>query len=170
MSHAVVDSPLGPLSLVERDGAVAGLYMTEHRHMPALEGSRDDTVLPELQEQLVAYFARDLKEFDVHVAVAGTPFQQRVWAGLAQIPYGETWSYADLAEHIGSPRAVRAVGLANGKNPVSIVVPCHRVVGSNGSLTGYGGGVGRQQQLPHPQRGGLAPTPGPAPRGRPKGP
>jgi methylated-DNA-[protein]-cysteine S-methyltransferase len=147
MTHAIVDSPVGPLTLVERDGAVAGLYMTEHRHMPALEGGRDDAVLPDLQEQLTAYFARELKEFDVALSVAGTPFQRRVWAGLAQIPYGETWSYAELAEHVGSPTAVRAVGLANGRNPVSIVVPCHRVVGSNGSLTGYGGGVERKQLL-----------------------
>ena len=153
MTHAIVDSPLGPLTLVERDGAVAGLYMTEHRHMPALEGNRDDTVLPGLQEQLAAYFARELKDFDVALSVVGTPFQQRVWAGLAQIPYGETWSYAELAEHIGSPTAVRAVGLANGKNPVSIVVPCHRVVGSNGSLTGYGGGLARKQQLLELERG-----------------
>ncbi|MCU1622118.1 MAG: cysteine methyltransferase [Frankiales bacterium] len=153
MTHAIVDSPLGPLTLVERDGAVAGLYMTEHRHMPAVEGNRDDTVLPGLQEQLAAYFARELKDFDVALSVAGTSFQQRVWAGLAQIPYGETWSYAELAEHIGSPTAVRAVGLANGKNPVSIVVPCHRVVGSNGSLTGYGGGLGRKQLLLDLERG-----------------
>jgi methylated-DNA-[protein]-cysteine S-methyltransferase len=153
MSHAVVDSPLGPLTLVEHDGAVAGLYMTEHRHMPAVESPRDDSVLPALQEQLAAYFARDLKEFQVRLAVTGTPFQQRVWAGLAQIPYGETWSYAELAEHIGSPTAVRAVGLANGRNPVSIVVPCHRVVGSDGSLTGYGGGLARKQLLLDLERG-----------------
>ena len=153
MSYAVVDSPLGPLTLVERDGAVAGLYMTEHRHMPVVPGDRDDTALPALQEQLTAYFARDLKEFDVPLAVAGTPFQQRVWEALTQIPYAETWSYAELAAHVGSPRAVRAVGLANGRNPVSIVVPCHRVVGSNGSLTGYGGGVERKQQLLDLERG-----------------
>lgn len=147
MTHALYDSPLGLLTLVERDGAVAGLYMTEHRHMPTIEGERDDTALPELREQLTAYFARELKEFDVRLAVAGTPFQQRVWAALAEIPYGETWSYAQLAAATGNPRAVRAVGLANGKNPVSIVVPCHRVVGSNGSLTGYGGGLARKQLL-----------------------
>ena len=153
MSFALYESPLGPLTLVERDGAVAGLYMTGHRHQPALPADRDDSLLPELQEQLAAYFARDLKEFDVRLTVTGTPFQQRVWAGLAQIPYGETWSYAELAEHIGAPKAVRAVGLANGRNPVSIVVPCHRVVGSNGSLTGYGGGLERKQLLLDLERG-----------------
>lgn len=147
MSYAIVDSPLGPLTLVERDGALAGLYMTDHRHQPVVPGHRDDTALPALQEQLAAYFARDLKELDVELAVAGTPFQQSVWAALAEIPYGETWTYAELAAHVGSPRAVRAVGLANGRNPVSIVVPCHRVVGSNGSLTGYGGGLDRKRQL-----------------------
>jgi len=153
MSYALYDSPLGPLTLVERDGAVAGLYMTEHRHMPAVEGSRDDTVLPGLQEQLTAYFARDLKEFDVPLSVAGTPFQLRVWAALTEIPYGDTWSYAELAQRLGSPKAVRAVGLANGKNPVSIVVPCHRVVGKDGSLTGYGGGLERKQRLLDLERG-----------------
>ena len=153
MTHAIVDSPLGPLTLVERDGGVAGLYMTEHRHQPPLAGPRDDSVLPDLQEQLAAYFARELKEFDVRLSVRGTDFQRRVWDGLAQIPYGETWSYRDLAEHLGSPKAVRAVGLANGKNPVSIVVPCHRVVGANGSLTGYGGGLERKQLLLDLERG-----------------
>jgi methylated-DNA-[protein]-cysteine S-methyltransferase len=153
MTYALYDSPVGPLTLVERDGAVAGLYMTEHRHMPPIPGERDDAVLPDLQEQLTAYFARDLKDFDVRVAVAGTPFQQRVWTALTEIPYGETWSYGQLAEHIGSPRAVRADGLANGKNPVSFVVPCHRVVGSNGSLTGYGGGLARKQLLLDLERG-----------------
>jgi methylated-DNA-[protein]-cysteine S-methyltransferase len=153
MSYAVYDSPLGPLTLVDREGAVAGLYMTEHRHLPAIEGTRDDSLLPELQEQLTAYFARDLKEFHVRVAVAGTPFQQRVWSALTEIPYGETWSYAALAEHIGSPKAVRAVGLANARNPVSIVVPCHRVVGKDGSLTGYGGGLARKRQLLDLERG-----------------
>ena len=147
MTYALYDSPLGPLTLVAHDGAVAGLYMTEHRHMPVVEGPRDDTVLPDLQEQLTAYFAGRLDTFDVRLAVTGTPFQQRVWAALAEIPYGQTWSYSELAEHVGTPRAVRAVGLANGKNPVSIVVPCHRVVGKGGSLTGYGGGLTRKQQL-----------------------
>lgn len=153
MTHAVVDSPLGPLTLVERDGGVAGLYMTEHRHQPPLAGERDDSVLPELQEQLTAYFARELQEFDVPLSVRGTDFQRRVWDGLRQIPYGETWSYRDLAEHLGQPTAVRAVGLANGRNPVSIVVPCHRVVGANGSLTGYGGGLERKQLLLDLERG-----------------
>jgi methylated-DNA-[protein]-cysteine S-methyltransferase len=156
MTYAVVDSPLGPLTLVAKVGAVAGLYMTDHRHQPTIDGHRDDSVLPELREQLAAYFTRDLKEFDVRTAVTGTPFQVRVWTALARIPYGETWSYAQLAREVGSPAAVRAVGLANGKNPVSIVVPCHRVVGSDGSLTGYGGGLARKQQLLELERGPVA--------------
>lgn len=146
-THAVVDSPVGPLTLVEEDSAVAGVYMVDQRHRPVIEGPRDDTALPALREQLEAYWRRELKEFDVPLAMAGSPFQQAVWAGLRTIPYGETWSYGELALALGKPGASRAVGLANGKNPVGIVVPCHRVVGSTGSLTGYGGGLERKQWL-----------------------
>lgn len=147
MKHAVIDSPIGPLTLVADGDALAGLYMAEHRHRPAIDGPRDDTVLPAVREQLAAYFARDLKEFDLPLATTGSEFQRQVWAALTTIPYGETWSYGRLAAEIGRPLASRAVGLANGRNPVSIVVPCHRVVGSNGSLTGYGGGLERKQWL-----------------------
>lgn len=149
----VIDSPVGPLTLVARDGALAGLYMTEHRHLPVLDLPRDDSVLPAAREQLAAYFAGDLQVFDLPLSVGGTPFQQAVWQGLAQIPYGETWTYRDLAAHLGNAKAVRAVGLANGRNPVSIVVPCHRVVGADGSLTGYGGGLDRKQWLLAHERG-----------------
>ena len=141
MTFAITDSPVGPLTLVEVGGALAGLYLSDHRHQPTIAGPRDDTVLPAVRDQLDAYFDGTLKEFDVPLAVTGTPFQQQVWKALATIPYGETWSYRELAEAIGNPKAVRAVGLANGRNPVSIVVPCHRVVGADGSLTGYGGGL-----------------------------
>ena len=147
MKHALIDSPIGPLTLVADGTALAGLYMAEHRHRPAIDGQRDDTVLPDAQEQLAAYFRRDLKEFDLELRVVGTAFQQEVWAALRTIPYGESWSYGQLAAHIGRPLASRAVGLANGRNPVSIVVPCHRVVGSNGLLTGYGGGIERKRWL-----------------------
>ena len=147
MKHALLDSPIGPLTLVADGRALAGLYMAEHRHRPPIDGARDDTVLPDVQEQLTAYFARDLKEFDITVSVAGSPFQQEVWAALRTIPYGESWSYGQLAAAIGRPKASRAVGLANGRNPVSIVVPCHRVVGSTGGLTGYGGGLERKRWL-----------------------
>lgn len=147
MKHAIVDSPIGPLTLVADGPSIAGLYMAEHRHRPAIDGPRDDTVLPDVREQLEAYFRRDLKEFDVGVQVPGSAFQQEVWAALTTIPYGESWSYGQLAAVIGRPLAARAVGLANGRNPVSIIVPCHRVVGSSGNLTGYGGGLERKQWL-----------------------
>ncbi|WP_308286344.1 methylated-DNA--[protein]-cysteine S-methyltransferase [Actinomycetospora endophytica] len=148
-SHSVHDSPLGPLTLRARDGVLDGLYMVEHRHGPAAEqlGERVADAVPAAREQLAAYFAGELREFSLEVALRGTEFQQRVWAALREIPFGETCSYAELAVAIGQPTAVRAVGLANGKNPVSIVVPCHRVVGSNGSLTGYGGGTDRKRAL-----------------------
>jgi methylated-DNA-[protein]-cysteine S-methyltransferase len=147
MKHAIIDSPIGLLTLVADDDRLAGLYMAEHRHRPTIDSPRDDAALPAVREQLAAYFARDLKEFDLPLATAGTPFQRQVWAALTTIPYGESWSYGRLAAEIGRPLASRAVGLANGKNPVSIVVPCHRVVGANGSLTGYGGGLERKQWL-----------------------
>lgn len=148
-SHTVVDSPVAPLTLVDDDGALAGLYMADQRHLPdpASFGPRDDGVQPALREQLTAYFAGELREFDVPLAVAGTPFQQAVWAALREVPYGTTCTYGDLAAAIGRPTAVRAVGAANGRNPVCIVVPCHRVVGSGGSMTGYAGGVERKQHL-----------------------
>lgn len=148
-SHTVVDSPLGALTLVDQDGLLAGVWMTGQRHLPgpASYGGRDEAVLPALREQLVAYWQGELTDFDVPLAVQGTAFQQRVWAVLRRIPYGHTWSYGRLAAELGSPGASRAVGLANGRNPVGIVVPCHRVVGSSGHLTGYGGGLERKRIL-----------------------
>jgi methylated-DNA-[protein]-cysteine S-methyltransferase len=151
--HTVVESPLGPLTLVAAGDTLAGLYMVEQRHRPEITSPRDDSILSALREQLEAYFRRELKDFDVPLSLAGTPFQQAVWAGLRTIPYGETWSYGQLAEAIGCPGASRAVGLANGRNPVGVVVPCHRVVGSNGNLTGYGGGLERKQWLLDLERG-----------------
>jgi methylated-DNA-[protein]-cysteine S-methyltransferase len=147
--HAVVDSPLGPLTLRAEDGVLSGLFMAEHRHgpPPTTFGERDDSALPAAREQLEAYFSGELTAFDVPVALHGTAFQQRVWAALQDIPFGTTTTYGELAASIGAPTASRAVGLANGRNPVSIVVPCHRVVGANGSLTGYGGGMARKRAL-----------------------
>lgn len=148
-THAVVDSPVGPLTLVDQDGALAGLYMQEQRHLPGPSalGSREDGVLPLVREQLEAYFAGTLRDFDVPLATAGTPFQQQVWAALRAVPYGSTCTYGDLATAIGRPSAVRAVGAANGRNPVCVVVPCHRVVGAGGALTGYAGGLERKSWL-----------------------
>jgi len=146
-TKTLVDSPVGTLTLVAEDGVLAGLYMAEHRHAPSLDLPVEAGGLPAAREQLAAYFSRDLKEFDLPLAATGTPFQRAVWAGLTTIPYGETWSYRQLAEAVGRRAAVRAVGLANGRNPLSIVVPCHRVVGANGSLTGYGGGLAAKAWL-----------------------
>lgn len=148
-AHAVVDSPVGPLTLVESGGALAGLYLARQRHRPDDDrfGQRDDAVLPALREQLSAYFAGSLRTFDVPVAVTGTPFQQQVWKALRSIPYGQTRTYGQLAAAVGRPAAVRAVGAANGRNPVGIVVPCHRVIGADGSMTGYGGGIERKVLL-----------------------
>jgi methylated-DNA-[protein]-cysteine S-methyltransferase len=148
-SHTVVDSPLGPLVVVADDGAVAVLGPVDPGTTPdpAVAGTRDDDVLPDLREQLDAYWAGTLRDFDVALAPGGTAFQQRVWAALRTIPYGETWSYAQLAAAIGAPTAVRAVGAANGRNPVFVVVPCHRVIGSSGKLVGYAGGLDRKRFL-----------------------
>ncbi|MET9101578.1 methylated-DNA--[protein]-cysteine S-methyltransferase [Streptomyces antibioticus] len=148
--HTVIDSPYGPLTLVaDDDGVLCGLYMTDQRHRPPEEtfGPRDDTLFTETEEQLAAYFAADLKEFTVPLRLHGTPFQQRVWAELRRIPYGETRTYGALAATLGTPGAARAVGLANGRNPIGIIVPCHRVVGADGNLTGYGGGLPRKRRL-----------------------
>ncbi|MCM2410652.1 methylated-DNA--[protein]-cysteine S-methyltransferase [Streptomyces sp. RKAG290] len=147
--HTVVDSPYGPLTLVATDRVLAGLYMTEHRHRPpeVTFGESDPRPFTEAIRQLDAYFAGELREFDLPLHLDGTPFQRTVWAELRRIPYGETRSYGELAGILGKPGASRAVGLANGKNPVSIVVPCHRVIGASGSLTGYGGGLDRKQRL-----------------------
>ncbi|MBC2905283.1 methylated-DNA--[protein]-cysteine S-methyltransferase [Streptomyces cupreus] len=147
--HTMIDSPYGPLTLVADDGVLCGLYMTEQRHRPPEEtfGDRDDTLFAEAEEQLEAYFAGELKEFTLDLRLKGTPFQRGVWNQLRKIPYGETRSYGDLADALGNPGASRAVGLANGKNPIGIIVPCHRVVGANGSLTGYGGGLDRKKRL-----------------------
>lgn len=148
-THAVVDGPLGPITVVGQDGSLAGLYLQDQRHLPPADrlGSRDDTTLPAVQEQLLAYLAGELRDFDVELAPVGTPFQAEVWAALRRVPYGTTTTYGALAAAIGRPSAVRAVGAANGRNPCCIVVPCHRVVGADGSLTGYAGGLGTKRLL-----------------------
>lgn len=155
--HTVIDSPLGELTLVARDGVLAGLYLPEHRHRPALEtfGERDSSPFGEVVVQLAEYFAGRRREFDLPLSMAGTPFQRTVWDALREIPLGETVSYGELAARIGRPTASRAVGLANGKNPISVIVPCHRVVGSTGGLTGYGGGIERKRMLLGFERGDL---------------
>ncbi|WP_431041514.1 methylated-DNA--[protein]-cysteine S-methyltransferase [Streptomyces sp. P1-3] len=147
--HTVIDSPYGPLTLVATDGVLSGLYMTDQRHRPPQEtfGAPDDTPFTAATRQLAAYFAGELTDFDLPLELSGTPFQTRVWQELRTIPYGETVSYGTLADRLGQPTAARAVGLANGRNPIGIIVPCHRVVGADGSLTGYGGGIDRKREL-----------------------
>lgn len=153
--HTVVDSPYGPLTLVATDGVLSGLYMVQQRHRPAEEtfGVPDPAPFGETIRQLGAYFVGELTEFDLPMRLDGTSFQQGVWGLLRQIPCGETRTYGELAEALGSPAASRAVGLANGKNPIGIIVPCHRVIGSTGSLIGYGGGLDRKQRLLAHERG-----------------
>jgi methylated-DNA-[protein]-cysteine S-methyltransferase len=152
-SHAVIDSPIGPLTLIGQDGRLAGVHMQITRYAPdagafgAAIASESDPVLAAAAGQLDAYFRGQLTSFDLPLALEGTQFQRCVWAALQSIPYGETISYGELARRIGQPSASRAVGLANGRNPVAIVVPCHRVIGADGSLTGYGGGMDRKRFL-----------------------
>jgi methylated-DNA-[protein]-cysteine S-methyltransferase len=145
-----VPSPVGPLLLVADDGRLAEIRFGSGKRPRPPEASweeREDGVLREAREQLGAYFAGELREFDLPLLPRGTPFQLSVWEALLDIPYGETWSYADLARRLDRPTATRAVGAANGRNPLPIVVPCHRVIGADGSLTGYGGGLPIKRKL-----------------------
>ncbi len=155
--YTALESPLGLLLLTGDGAALTGLYMTGHRHGPAIAASwrRDDDAPPfaAARSQLAAYFAGERRVFDLPLQPSGTPFQQAVWRALAQIAFGETLSYGELARRLGKPDAARAVGLANGRNPLSIVVPCHRVVGASGALTGYGGGMDRKAWLLAHERG-----------------
>jgi methylated-DNA-[protein]-cysteine S-methyltransferase len=143
-----IDSPVGPLTLAGRNGTLAHLRMVDQTHEPSRANwEQDEEVFPDAVEQLGAYFAGELTSFELDLELAGTEFQRRVWAALQTIPYGETRSYGEIALQIGAPGAFRAVGLANGRNPIGIIVPCHRVIGSSGSLTGYGGGLDRKRAL-----------------------
>lgn len=144
-----VDSPVGPITLGGDDDVLTQLVMHEQRHAPVdiEHWPQDKNAFGDVVDQLKAYWEGDLTDFDVATRLEGTDFQRRVWQGLTEIPYGETWSYGELADHIGAHNAQRAVGLANGKNPVAIIVPCHRVIGSSGKLVGYGGGLDRKTFL-----------------------
>lgn len=146
----LTDSPVGELRLVEQDGSITAIEFTPFRDDTRPIGDRDDThpVLVEAVRQLGAYFAGELQEFDLPLAPAGSDFQRRVWEQLRGIGYGETASYGQVAGRLGMTNAAsRAVGLANGRNPIPIVIPCHRVIGANGTLTGYAGGLERKQTL-----------------------
>jgi methylated-DNA-[protein]-cysteine S-methyltransferase len=137
-----ISSPVGPLLLVASETSLRYvLWGDEDRLLVPDSDLCENEVLKLAREELGYYFNGELKRFSVPIAFEGTEFQRQVWNALIRIPYGETWSYSKLAEEIGSPKAVRAVGLANRNNPISIIVPCHRVVGKNGSLTGFAGGL-----------------------------
>ena len=150
-AYVTVDSPIGRLLLQTDGDSLTGLYMdVPDRPISGMNDRREDAnvgPLPEAVRQLGEYFAGNRREFALPLRMHGTEFQLRVWRALTEIPYGETRSYGELAKRIGNPNASRAVGLANGRNPVSILVPCHRVIGAEGSLTGYGGGLPRKQWL-----------------------
>jgi methylated-DNA-[protein]-cysteine S-methyltransferase len=146
---AVVDSPIGPLTLLGRGGRLTNLVMDDQAHAvtPPPDSRRDDDAFAGVADQLAEYFAGDRRDFDLPLELEGTEFQRRVWAQLRAIPYGETISYGELARRVGNPRASRAVGLANGRNPVAVIVPCHRVIAADGGLGGYGGGSERKIHL-----------------------
>jgi len=148
--YSLMDSPVGPLLLCATARGLCGVYMQTDRHARngvAADWVADPARLAPARTQLGEYFAGTRRSFDLPLDLAGTPFQQSVWQALCAIPYGQTISYGELARRIGKPAAVRAVGLANGRNPVSIIVPCHRVIGADGSLTGYGGGLPNKRIL-----------------------
>ena len=147
----VIDSPIDELRLVEQGGALTAIEFSPFRPAtgrPIGERRDDHPVLAAAAEQLRAYFARELKEFDLPLAPVGTPFQLMVWEQLQKVGWGETASYGEIAHRLGRTNAAsRAVGLANGRNPIPIVIPCHRIIGSTGTLTGYAGGLERKQVL-----------------------
>lgn len=144
----LLPSPIGDLLLTSDGTALTGLYMAPHEGRLRSEVSgTGDGPFRTVVSQLLAYFAGELTTFDVPTRASGTPFQIRVWDELSRIPYGETISYAELAHRVGSPNGYRAVGQANGRNPISIIIPCHRVIGADGALAGYGGGPDRKRFL-----------------------
>ena len=144
-----IESPLGPLLLAADEAGLREIRFVNGRHptQPEPSWKEDRAPLSGTIQQLQAYFTGELESFDLQLAPEGTQFQLEVWRRLCDIPYGETISYGELASRIGNPKASRAVGLANGSNPIPIVIPCHRVIGSNGKLTGYGGGLPIKEKL-----------------------
>ena len=149
VSCTQIESPLGPLLLAADDAGLRQILFVQGRNpaMPNPAWEEEAAPLQPAIRQLRAYFAGQLEAFDLQLAPEGTQFQRNVWRELCEIPYGQTISYGQLAQRIGSPKASRAVGLANGSNPIPIVIPCHRVIGSNGKLTGYGGGLAIKERL-----------------------
>ena len=158
MLYTTFDSPIGELLLVGDEQALHGMYMQEGRTAIAVRGDweLDDALFADAREQLDEYFAGRRTAFDVPLAMTGSDFQKRVWRALQDIPYGETISYGELARRVGEPATPRNVGAANGRNPIAVIVPCHRVIGADGSLTGYGGGLERKRILLDLEAGVLA--------------
>lgn len=147
MNYTYLDTPLGRLLVAGDDAGLHLISFDTQQSRPEPDWVEDADALAEAAKQLDAYFAGRLEEFDLELAPEGTPFQREVWRELERIPYGTTISYGELAERIGKPNAVRAVGTANGANPLPVVIPCHRVIGADGSLTGYGGGLEKKEAL-----------------------
>lgn len=149
MHYTTIDSPIGELLLLGDGNTLHGLFMQGGRRpmRVAADWQRDAAPFADVTAQLREYFAGERTAFDVPLQLDGTPFERTVWSALQEIPYGETASYGEIARRVGQPTAARAVGLANGRNPISVIVPCHRVIGANGSLTGYGGGLERKRTL-----------------------
>ena len=153
--YTTMESPVGTLRLVAEELGLRTVWFVRGRKedKPDAEWKEDAAFFVEVIRQLNAYFAGELKEFEIPLLMLGTEFQKRVWKALLTIPYGETMSYGELAKKIGEPKAVRAVGAANGQNPLPIIVPCHRVIGSDGSLTGFGGGLENKKKLLELEKG-----------------
>lgn len=149
ISYTTMESPVGQLRLVAEELELRTVWFVRGRkdEKPHAEWKEDAAFFADVKRQLNAYFAGDLRKFEIPLLMLGTEFQKRVWKALQTIPYGETISYGELAKKIGEPKAVRAVGAANGQNPIPIIVPCHRVIGSDGSLTGFGGGIENKKKL-----------------------
>lgn len=149
ITHTIIDSPLGDLTLVAHDSVLAGVYFTDHAHRPPLSalGPRSDAGFAAAIDQLREYFRGDRIAFDLPLTPRGGEFQLRVWNLLRRIPYGQTRTYGQLAAELGDPGLARAVGTANSRNPLSVIVPCHRVVGADGALVGYAGGLERKRFL-----------------------
>lgn len=157
--YRTIESPIGPLALAGPGRVLTNLRMLDQTHEPnRTDWVPDDRAFPDAVEQLDAYFAGERTDFDLELGLAGSEFQQRVWQALLTIPYGETRSYGQVAQQIGANGSARAVGLANGRNPIAIIVPCHRVIGATGSLTGYGGGLDRKRSLLELERRRLSAT------------
>lgn len=158
MRYNLIDSPVGELlATADADGRITGLHFPDHRVPARRQGwVRDERALAPLRRQLEQYFAGERRGFELELAPSGTSFQLAVWRALRAIPYGETASYGEIAAALGQPGAARAVGGANNRNPIAIVIPCHRVIGADGTLTGYGGGMHRKRHLLALESGALA--------------